>query len=651
MRATKIEFNGYRRLRLTRCNVDAKLIAFLGPNEAGKSSVLDGLEWFDGESALPSRDRYRPAKPSDSASVVKVTYTLSKADQDALVAEGLKLAQPPDSIVCERRANGQGVLTVHPTPRRARAPFDRAAELVNGCVQALAGAAIVNELGIDGERLTGRLNSSKQMLAEPDPVWPGDSPVHEAILALQEALQVRIEDESEPASLPWAEQFSTCLEALQTALEANAADHPRARVRDIVWARRPAFLQFTAHDRDLRHEYDLSDEQLRANPPKALVNLLRVAGTSPGDLWAALRDDDRTAFKSLEASLNSTLEERIRPSWHQSQLTLELDIDMNGLLQILVRELETEKNQPRVIVSERSDGLRTFLALSCFLGARDLDQPPILLIDEAETHLHIDAQADLITLLTEDAEVSQVFYTTHSPGCLPQDLGTNLRFVSRDDRDPQSSVLINSFWNQDSPGFSRLLFAMGAGAAAFSAFRRAVVCEGPSEMILLPTLFRIAREKESVEFQVAPGLSSAADLDRSLRGISVHTAFLVDGDKGGRMLADRLRDSGYAEESIFSLPSECAIEDLLDRETYLDVVDELMRESGTNVVVDRSALDPSLCIAKAIESWADATKTRVPGHVLVAVRLAAEPDRIVLTEEAAAALRSLYDDLVLYMKD
>lgn len=61
MRLTRIEFNGYKRLAQTSCNVDGKLIAFVGPNEAGKSSVLEALAWLDtsGRTPLPDTARTR----------------------------------------------------------------------------------------------------------------------------------------------------------------------------------------------------------------------------------------------------------------------------------------------------------------------------------------------------------------------------------------------------------------------------------------------------------------------------------------------------------------------------------------------------------------------------------------------------------------
>lgn len=62
MQLSTIEFNGYKRLDRASCNVDGHTIAFIGPNESGKSSVLRGLEWLTqdgGDVSLALRDQNR----------------------------------------------------------------------------------------------------------------------------------------------------------------------------------------------------------------------------------------------------------------------------------------------------------------------------------------------------------------------------------------------------------------------------------------------------------------------------------------------------------------------------------------------------------------------------------------------------------------
>ena len=48
MRLTSIQLHGYRRFSTKETlMVENKLIALVGPNEAGKSSVLDALRWLN----------------------------------------------------------------------------------------------------------------------------------------------------------------------------------------------------------------------------------------------------------------------------------------------------------------------------------------------------------------------------------------------------------------------------------------------------------------------------------------------------------------------------------------------------------------------------------------------------------------------------
>src|SRR6266545_878015 len=93
--------------------------------------------------------------------------------------------------------------------------------------------------------------------------------------------------------------------------------------------------------------------------------------------------------------------------------------------------------------------MRAFIALLAYTALHGEGPPPVLLIDEAETHLHYAAQADLVQVMTEQTAAAQIIYTTHS----------------------------------------------------------AVFAEGPTELVLLPALLREATQQRTLGFQVAPGLA------------------------------------------------------------------------------------------------------------------------------------------------
>ena len=116
-------------------------------------------------------------------------------------------------------------------------------------------------------------------------------------------------------------------------------------------------------------------------------------------------------------------------------------------------------------LDERSDGLKIFVSLLALTATQQSEVPPIVLIDELERHLHYDAQADVVQVMSTQTVIPQIIYTTHSAGCLPEDIGAGVRLVGTNDGANRSTVE-NRFWSTG-PGFSPLLIGMGASSLAF----------------------------------------------------------------------------------------------------------------------------------------------------------------------------------------
>ena len=267
------------------------------------------------------------------------------------------------------------------------------------------------------------------------------------------------------------------------------------------------------------------DPRSRGQMSSATKNLLAIAELDIAAVWKAHTDEDSGEKKTLLDASNRRLVEFFGEAWNQSNISVNLDVDERGLLTHVV-DMDTRRFTR---IEERSEGLRAFVTLAVFLGSQALEVPPILLIDEAELHLHADAQADLVGGLLRQINATQVWYTTHSPACLPSDLGTGIRLL---ERHGEKSEIKSHFWTNQEPGFAPLLYAMGAGAAAFSRCRWAVLGEGASEMILLPTLIRKATGLDDLPYQVAPGLANARGHDMDVGG------------RGAGDLPDRRRQAG-----------------------------------------------------------------------------------------------------------
>jgi hypothetical protein len=624
MKVTKIAFKGYQRLVDTACNTDGKLIAFLGPNEAGKTTVLRALDWYShGGGALPAPCRNKLSPPAASDAVVEVTYWLEPEDMQSL--NDIEFVGTPQTYTRGRRPDGTFQSTISPGVRRNPAPIELA-----------------------------RAEFAKVLTAEEDP-GDGDGDDVPRVARFAEVVQAALDDSNGPWHDDWDESYLAAVEALRdsgadnvaAALEdaraALNAENPDSTIRSRLRNRAPRFVTFTEADRDLKSSYELSDPDVRDNPTPALANLTWVAGLDLADLWESIETDQRRNARTTERRANERLEERLGPRWSQKQIDVEFNVSGTSL-EIQVHEhAEDGADTP---VEERSDGLRTFIALVAFLARQDFDTPPVLLVDEAETHLHYDAQADLVEVLTKDVEASQVFYSTHSPGCLPRDLGTGIRLVEPINGRSDASRLSNDFWTSSSPGFTPLLFAMGAGAAAFSAFRRAVLTEGAADMILLPSLLRVATGRKDLDFQVAPGISNYHGSGLELEEVAARVVYLVDGDTGGDAHRDRLVEMGIPEERIKQFPAPKATEDFVHPERYLRLINELLGLSVAGQQIEPGDLDQTVSVSKAVELWCAARDLKPPGKTIVASQLANEPASLVLADGAKAQLTAIHVDLM-----
>ncbi|MBN3507929.1 AAA family ATPase [Mycolicibacterium septicum] len=411
----------------------------------------------------------------------------------------------------------------------------------------------------------------------------------------------------------------------------------RKQLRDSVCARVPQFALFDSAARTLDSTYELADEGLRITPPPALGNLLWLAELDLSRLWRAIVDGDTSRARTIERQANERLRQRLGPKWRQERLDVELNVT-GSRLEVLIAEGHSTGST--TTFDERSDGLRTFVALVAFLARQEYQLPPVLLVDEIETHLHLDAQADLVEVLTNDVEASQVFYTTHSPASLPRDLGTGLRLVRPDPSNRSVSLLRNDFWTSG-PGYTPILFAMGAGAAAFSALRRAVFCEGPSDMILLPSLFRAAIGEDDIGFQIAQGISSYNGPKNEFEEAAARVAYLLDGDEGGGSNRKRLEDLGIVGGRIVQLDTNMAAEDYIDRNRYIEVVNGLL---GDQIRTDD--LDSSVTVSRAVENWCKQRGVATPGKTAVASALVRDRHKLRLEAGAKEKLAAVHNELL-----
>lgn len=623
---SRIEFAGFRRLALTSTNIDGPLTAFVGFNEAGKTSLLQALSWFTAGGTLSSIDYNRARPPaSDKTPVVKVFFELGSDDMAAF--SDVRMDARPTTLVQSRFRNGSSAWSLQPRPSRPSRPFQDAIGRLRSAKEKLSRqfTEASDDTEQDPNDWAAVLESA---LVTPDADWSTDG-----VDALKD-LAAWLRETPSGRKTPRDAKLADLLDEVRQLV---SSEHPSHKVGALLMARVPRFVLFQESDRLLETSYDIHPDQRGAVHP-AVARLLALAGIDLSAMFSYYEAGDSTNRETLLERANERLRAVFDQAWNQSKVTVRFN--MNGRqLEVLIKELRADGDVTSI--SERSDGLKTFVALVAFLESGGHTVPPILLIDEAETHLHYDAQADLVSVLLKSVHATQVFYTTHSPGCLPGDLGTGIRVLARDVAHADASVIKNNFWEGEGPGFSPLLFAMGAGAAAFSVCRWAVLAEGASDMVLLPTLIRQATKSGDLAYQVAPGLANAHGSGIRVEEVAAKVVYLVDGDAGGKAHENALKSVGVDPSRIQRLPDGHAVEDLVHREDYISVVNAFLEKMGEIKRIGPDIFTADTPVAKALADWARRGHVRIPSKVEVAYALVEMPGRR-LSATGKAAIRALH---------
>ncbi len=364
------------------------------------------------------------------------------------------------------------------------------------------------------------------------------------------------------------------LEGLFEAVVNNESrKEPSDEISDILWDRLPEFLLFGEKERMLKSSYQLDEEGILEDV--ALNNLMETAGLPLKKLKNEIDGGDEAEVERLRELANEKLKQEFE-AWKQEDVYPVIKFDDYRLTILFGKRDKGGYDN----IAKRSDGLRQFVALFTFIKSKNTENDKILLIDEAETHLHYDAQADFIQMLAKQDIVKKIIYTTHSMGCLPEDLGGGVRFIQRikEEERHNASKIVNWFWTNNRPGFSSVLFGMGATTLAFIPLRHALFTEGPIDFLLLPALMKEALEKDHLGFLVTPRIAEATEKQiTAMDHESLYSAYLVDSDHGKGKLKSMLIRAGIDEKRIFYLPERkkkgLAIEDLIDKNIYLEAED------------------------------------------------------------------------------
>lgn len=557
MKLAKMTLKGFRRfLNETTLKTSSKLTVLIGPNEAGKSSILKAMTLLEDDSEFSPQDRYRFAE--DVEAELRATFYLDKEDHQAIGSS------VPTRYILWKKDDGSLAHKLEPRlvrPKQHRKTFKR------DLIRSLNHRCFADELDDDQYDLEG-IQSKVSNFDDAKETYSSDE------LEFLVGLKGIFEDMRLEKGPKYLKQTAGLIERF---VATESETHPHDEAISVIEERTPPFVLFAEKDREIEPMFNVElfedENPKRAQEPcQALKNLCSI---SELDLARLKRDYQNNKYDRVTSQIrnaNIKLRKIFEAAWSQSDVAIYLDWQPPNIhIMVQLRGHETEEYN---LIDERSDGFRQYVALLAFIIKEDA-QSPILLIDEAELRLHYDAQADLIQTFTERKLASQVIYTTHSAGCLPEDLGVGVKLIKpiETTRELGTSQIENNFWSNDTLGFSPILYGMGAQTLAFFPTRKAVVTEGQTEMLLVPTIFRQVSDADFNGFQIVPGLANSSKnrLNQfALQGSRV--VYLLDNDGAGRAYKKTLQSCGVNDKHIHFVSGSCesviTVEDWIDDEVF-----------------------------------------------------------------------------------
>jgi predicted ATP-dependent endonuclease of OLD family len=272
MRLYNLKVEGFRRFETAQnLNISTKLTAIVGPNEAGKTSLLKALSYFSDDSPIDDEDS---TNLGSTPTVLRLSFFL---DSDDLEAAALREASWLDVV---KRPDGQRKYAIRPYPKRELAKRASAVKAIDRLRSATVASARLEELA-PGSR--ENLDRARDVLSS------SSDQLESATLSLVQGLIDEISDHTD--NLKWV-SIKDLLSTFAELLDFEEDHDPHQFATNALSDRLPPILNFTQEYRDIELPYNLTaykhaELTHRKSPSRPLAEILRLSEIDMDELKKA----------------------------------------------------------------------------------------------------------------------------------------------------------------------------------------------------------------------------------------------------------------------------------------------------------------------------------------------------------------------------
>ena len=312
-----------------------------------------------------------------------------------------------------------------------------------------------------------------------------------------------------------------------------------------------------------------------------------------------------TASKKLTARLN--------PSWKGEPIHVDLRLNPGNIMSVVISDVHKDGTITNTgLLNRRAEGFKwTFSFIVNFAAETQKAElkEAILLLDEPARNLHPTQQLGISDLLKNLTGSNQVLYATHSPFMIFDYTPGNLLVVELD-RKKHLSRIFYDYWNADDATLTPILYGLAKGLVDSildreigSNSRPLIIVETMSDSLYLNAFDKFLQDPNISmnPLNVVPAYNKNSVLPLSIfyRNHGYNTFVLLDNDLESKQIVEQLKDNNFLDIQIvfFEKGGELlqSIEEYMTIEDYLYAVNQtyeikLRKEGFDNLTKEEISL-------------------------------------------------------------
>ena len=365
------------------------------------------------------------------------------------------------------------------------------------------------------------------------------------------------------------------------------------------------------------------------------------------------------------------LTSRLNPAWKGEPIHVELRFNPGNIMSVIISDVHRDGTITNTgLLNRRAEGFKwTFSFIINFAAETQRSElkEAILLLDEPARNLHPTQQRGISDMLKNLAGTNQVLYATHSPFMIFDYTPGNLLVVELERKNHLSKIYYE-YWKADDATLIPILYGLSRGLVESTVDREIgsnsrpiIIVETMSDTMYLNAFDKFLQDPNISmnPLNVIPAYNKNSVLPLAIfyRDHGYNTFILLDNDNESKQIAEQLKNNKFSEIQTIFFEREGkllqSIEDYMTTEDYLYAVNQtyeikLRKQGFENLTSNQVMIQGKKGVVENLtavwdehrdDEWGEFEKEEICRYISEKIALG---DANFLTEKTKDQVRTLY---------